>query len=255
MLTLTIRSRLTQEVADLAEASRAFSAARDESGEGGSTFPEGIVTENGKPVGFVSYNGKIFAKPGRKWAPGDEPIYNPYEVRAVSDFRPEQAVVVVFNRGAPGECRKDASIVENKDATCSPLTDMWLVRTAEGGEFVISGAAIDPAPEALPNREFFGIQHGDVADCWMNPGGNLQSQIGAIIFETREEAQTFLDSRRLRRGFRQHLSVQPIAVDTIRDLAAKASHYSTLPPLPARDDRKEWADRAEALTALIPLAA
>lgn len=103
------------------------------------------------------------------------------------------------------------------------------------------------------NAAFFGIQYTGLADTWMNPTGNLQSQIGAAIFETETEAQAFLDTRRLRRGFRQSLGVAPIEVETIRELAATARHYSTLPPLPALDARQEWADRADALEALLPL--
>ncbi len=105
----------------------------------------------------------------------------------------------------------------------------------------------------MTNAAYFGIQYTGLGDGWMNPGGNIQSQIGAAIFETETEAQAFLDTRRLRRGFRRSFEVAPIAVETIRDLAAKARHYSTLPPLPARDDRQEWADRADALEALLPL--
>ena len=105
------------------------------------------------------------------------------------------------------------------------------------------------------NQAFFAICHNNVADCWMNEGGNLQSQIGAIIFETAAEAQQFLDTRRLRRGFRQSLAVREVSLETIRELAGTARHYSTLPPLPARDDRQMWADRAEHLSAFLPLAA
>lgn len=35
-----------------------------------------------------------------------------------------------------------ATIVKNIDATCSPLTDMWLVRDEGGHEFGISGKGI-----------------------------------------------------------------------------------------------------------------
>ena len=107
--------------------------------------------------------------------------------------------------------------------------------------------------QTLANQSFFAVQYVGMTDMWMNDGGNLQSQIGARFFETREDAQTFLDTRRLRRGFRASLAVSPVAVETIRDLAATALHYSTLPALPARDDRKEWADRAAVLAALLPL--
>jgi hypothetical protein len=103
------------------------------------------------------------------------------------------------------------------------------------------------------NAAYFGIQYTGSANVWMEPCGNLSSQLMAKIFETATEAQAFLDTRRLRRGFRQSLAVAPIAVETIRELAATARDYSTLPPLPARDDRQEWADRADALESLLPL--
>jgi hypothetical protein len=105
----------------------------------------------------------------------------------------------------------------------------------------------------MTNAAYFGIKYSGSTDVWMESCGNLSSQIMAEIFETAAEAQAFLDTRRLRRGFRQSLAVAPIAVETIRELAATARHYSTLPPLPARDDRQEWADRADALESLLPL--
>ena len=60
MMTLTIGRRLRARVATFAEASRIYSQLRDESGEGGSTFPTGRLT-SGKAKYFVSYNGRIWS--------------------------------------------------------------------------------------------------------------------------------------------------------------------------------------------------
>lgn len=61
----------------LAELSQAYAEARDESGEGASTWPNGAVFERGAfgrttPLGYISYNGRI-------WPPeaGKPPIYDP----------------------------------------------------------------------------------------------------------------------------------------------------------------------------------
>ena len=65
-------------VRDLAQASEVYRRARDLSGEGYSTFRDGVVHDAaGKLVARISYNGKVW-KPG-KWRPGLTPIYNPYE--------------------------------------------------------------------------------------------------------------------------------------------------------------------------------
>ena len=70
---LRIGNRLTQEVATLAEASEVYCAARDASGEGGSTFPIGRL-----PGHHVSYNGKVWAGNPKDWKAGNAPAYNPY---------------------------------------------------------------------------------------------------------------------------------------------------------------------------------
>jgi len=61
----------------LAEISQAFAEARDESGEGANTWPDGTVFERGPygraiPLGRVSYNGRIWSS-----EPGAPPIYDP----------------------------------------------------------------------------------------------------------------------------------------------------------------------------------
>lgn len=74
-LTLVIPRRHLQEVSTLRQASEVFSSLRDESGEGGSTFPDGIVRDGNAVLARVSYNGRVWL-PG-EWKPGDRPIYDP----------------------------------------------------------------------------------------------------------------------------------------------------------------------------------
>jgi hypothetical protein len=66
--------RLSVPVRSYQHASEVYEAARDESGEGASTFPCGKITIGpNKVVAEVSYNGRV-------WAPnhalGDKPIYD-----------------------------------------------------------------------------------------------------------------------------------------------------------------------------------
>lgn len=60
MLTLTIPGRLSQDVADFAAASAAYAQARDLSGEGGSTFPEGRLDRAGVQIARLSYNARVW---------------------------------------------------------------------------------------------------------------------------------------------------------------------------------------------------
>jgi hypothetical protein len=78
-LTLVIGRRHRIPVASLREASTIYSRLRDESGEGGSTWPDGRVGKF-----HVSYNGKVWSKPSRHWKPGDTPVYDPYALDADS---------------------------------------------------------------------------------------------------------------------------------------------------------------------------
>lgn len=108
------------------------------------------------------------------------------------------------------------------------------------------------------NRAIFGIKHTEVRDLWMIDDGNLQSQIGAIFFDTREEAQRFLDTRRLRRGFRPKLAVAEVCTETVLELAECAREYASgEPPESPRayDCRPYYRERAEYLAAFLPLAA
>lgn len=70
-------NRKTHTTNTLAEVSAIYSAARDESGLGASRWPEAIVYSDGKAVGRVSYNGKIW--PVGEWSVGMTPLFNPYE--------------------------------------------------------------------------------------------------------------------------------------------------------------------------------
>lgn len=73
---LRIGRRHTIKVLSLEDASMQYSAARDASGEGGSTFPEGRLTLGGRKY-RVSYNGKVW-EGSRPWQSGDVPVFSPY---------------------------------------------------------------------------------------------------------------------------------------------------------------------------------
>ena len=62
MMTLRIGRRQTLPVATLSEASLKYGRIRDESGEGGSTFPEGHIRSNDGSHYRVSYNGRVWHK-------------------------------------------------------------------------------------------------------------------------------------------------------------------------------------------------
>lgn len=61
-------------VASFAEASAIYSDARDRSGKGYSTWPDGTVLEGGKVIARVSYNGRVWA-PG-PWKSDAVPLYD-----------------------------------------------------------------------------------------------------------------------------------------------------------------------------------
>lgn len=92
-ITLTIHRRLTQDVADFAEASAAYAQARDLSGEGGSTFPEGALTDGTDRLARVSYNGRVWFLERDKPDGGGKLIYCPGSA-ATDEGRPD-----VFNEG------------------------------------------------------------------------------------------------------------------------------------------------------------
>lgn len=76
MLTLTFKKK-TVAVVDYAEASARYSAARDNSGQGASTWGNGkIYDRNGTQIAYISYNGKVWA--GTQYQPDATPLFDPY---------------------------------------------------------------------------------------------------------------------------------------------------------------------------------
>lgn len=69
--------RKAVEVADFAEASKLYDAARTKSGQGVRTFPDGEIKADRATIARVSYNAKIW--PVEPWAPGQVPLYDPYQ--------------------------------------------------------------------------------------------------------------------------------------------------------------------------------
>ena len=63
-------------VSDFAHASATYSALRDASGQGASTYVDGAILYDGVTVARVSYNGKVWAP--EPWKSGAIPIFNPY---------------------------------------------------------------------------------------------------------------------------------------------------------------------------------
>lgn len=63
------------EVSNLEEASRMFCVARDRSGKGASQTPTPkIVDEHGAQIGYISYNGRVWA--GTAYVPDAVPLYD-----------------------------------------------------------------------------------------------------------------------------------------------------------------------------------
>ena len=63
------------QVATFDQASVMFCAARDKSGYGASRMPQvTIVTETGREIARVSYNGRVW--PAGDWTPAAKPIYD-----------------------------------------------------------------------------------------------------------------------------------------------------------------------------------
>ena len=72
-LTMKIKGR-TFYGSSFAEMSRIYSASREASGKGMAKFPPATITEAGKPVARVSYNGRVW--PMEEWTPGQVPLYD-----------------------------------------------------------------------------------------------------------------------------------------------------------------------------------
>lgn len=59
---LSIKGRFRAQVASIAEAVKLFSKERDDSFEGASTWPDGVI-KDGKTKYRISYNGRVWTKP------------------------------------------------------------------------------------------------------------------------------------------------------------------------------------------------
>lgn len=74
-LTLKI-GRKAYAIESLADASRKVCAARDKAGIGSSRFTPPSIFDGERQVGYVSYNGRVWAGEPRGWKAGDKPIYD-----------------------------------------------------------------------------------------------------------------------------------------------------------------------------------
>jgi hypothetical protein len=104
------------------------------------------------------------------------------------------------------------------------------------------------------NRALFAIRYAD--DVWMNQHGNLGSKAMCRVFDAADEAQAFLDSRRLRRGLRERLAVTPVSVSEIRAMANDAA--DCLAAARKHGDAQSalvWNGRFAALVDLLPATA
>ena len=69
--------RKTYRFDSLRQASEFFCAARDRSGLGGSKMPTpDLIDASGKPVGYVSYNGRIWPGSPRDWDADKRPLFD-----------------------------------------------------------------------------------------------------------------------------------------------------------------------------------
>lgn len=79
-LHLQIPARAILPVDSIEQASRIYSDQREASGEGGSTFPTGLIfDETGSVTHHVSYNGKVWLGQSRDWTAETELAFNPFE--------------------------------------------------------------------------------------------------------------------------------------------------------------------------------
>ena len=60
MVKLKIGTRHTSVESDIAAARATYERIRDQSGEGASTFPSGVVLEQNRPRIRISYNGRLW---------------------------------------------------------------------------------------------------------------------------------------------------------------------------------------------------
>lgn len=75
MLTVSFKKK-SAKVANIADAARVYAAARDKSGQGQRSWPTGIIADDaGVTVGYISYNGNVWANEPRDWKPGMDPMH------------------------------------------------------------------------------------------------------------------------------------------------------------------------------------
>lgn len=74
---LTIRiGRKAYAIPDLAAASRMVCEARDRSGIGSSAFKPPLICEGDRPVGYVSFNGRVWPGLPTQWKAGAVPLFD-----------------------------------------------------------------------------------------------------------------------------------------------------------------------------------
>lgn len=74
MYTLTIGAKRIPDLADLAAVSAAYVKVREARGFGASKMPNGAVYQDGHHIGYVSYNGRVWA--GMAYDANAKPIYD-----------------------------------------------------------------------------------------------------------------------------------------------------------------------------------
>ena len=74
---VTITAGKTRKVADYAEASRLCREFLERTGKGNSRWSGGALFNGAEQVGYVSFNGRVWAGTAREWKPGQTPLYVP----------------------------------------------------------------------------------------------------------------------------------------------------------------------------------
>lgn len=67
--------RKTISAATLSELSAQYGLLRDKSGQGASRFPDAIVFEDGRQIGYISYNGRIWEGTSQEWSPNTRCLF------------------------------------------------------------------------------------------------------------------------------------------------------------------------------------
>lgn len=102
------------------------------------------------------------------------------------------------------------------------------------------------------NAALFVIQYED-ADIWMHHDGNLGSLCLARVFDTASAAQLFLDTRKLRPGFRPCLAVKPLADDQLQGMLDDAVACHACAVRHNAPDVADWVATVARIRALLPL--